>query len=273
MVQQRIIVFDLETVPDLIAARALLREESGTSDEDVRSRLIARYTKPGDDPKAVFIKVPLQRIVCIGALYAERSDHSEGWQIAKAGVGHVGMRDEQQLLEGFLSSFQDRPAPQLVGFNSSSFDLPVLRYRALALSVTAPELHRKSGRDYWYRFGRDHLDLCDLLSNFGASARPSLNEMSALCGVPPKLGGVEGGMVESLVSSGRIEEVANYCEVDVVSTYLLFLRYALVAGELTRDSYRQSLEVFGQFINDRAQKRPYLASFAELATSSTGARA
>jgi predicted PolB exonuclease-like 3'-5' exonuclease len=46
------------------------------------------------------------------------------------GAPHVGERSEKAL----ISSFVDRIAqltPQLVTFNGTSFDLPVLRYRAM----------------------------------------------------------------------------------------------------------------------------------------------
>jgi predicted PolB exonuclease-like 3'-5' exonuclease len=272
--EQRIIVFDLETVPDLGAGRSLLGEDETAADADVRGRLGARYAKQGEDPNAVFVKVPLQKIVCIGALYAQRPDRTAEWSITRSGVGHIGLRSERQLLESFVFSFQDRPAPQLVGFNSSSFDLPVLRYRALALSVAAPELHRSNGRDYWYRFGRDHIDLCDVLSNFGASPRPSLNELSALCGIPPKLEGIDGSRVESFVNSSRIEDVANYCEFDVLSTYLLFLRYMLVVGDLSVENYERSTSSFAEFISSRVEKRPHLSSFVGLnALANTGGSA
>ena len=207
--------------------------------------------------------MPLHRIVCIGALYAERADRTSGWKATRFGVGHIGLRSERELVKSFVASFHDRPAPQLVGFNSSSFDLPVLRYRALGLSIATPELHRSNGRDYWYRFGRDHIDLCDVLCNFGASARASLNEMAALCGLPQKLDGIDGSQVEAFVSSNRIEDVANYCEFDVLSTYLLFLRYMLVVGELSSEAYQQSLSSFAKFIVDRLERRPHLSSFAD----------
>jgi predicted PolB exonuclease-like 3'-5' exonuclease len=261
LAEQRIIVFDLETVPDLNVARSLLGEDQTSADADIRHKIGVRYAREGQDPNSVFVKVPLHKIVCIGALYAERADRATGWSITKSGVGHIGLRSEHQLVESFVGSFLDRPAPQLVGFNSSSFDLPVLRYRALALSVTAPELHRSNGRDYWYRFGRDHIDLCDVLSNFGASARPSLNEMAALCGIPQKLDGIDGSLVESFVNSGRIEEVANYCEADVLSTYLLFLRYMLVVGELSVEGFQRSISSFAELILSRVEKRPHLSSF------------
>ena len=46
----------------------------------------------------------------------------------------------------------------MVTFNGSSFDLPVLRYRAMINRVSAPGLEC---RRYWNRYSDDCLDLCD----------------------------------------------------------------------------------------------------------------
>ena len=84
-----------------------------------------------------------------------------------------------------------------------------------------------------------------------------------MCGIPKKLDGIDGTQVEAFVNANRIEDVANYCEFDVLSTYLLFLRYMLVVGELSVENHQQSLSSFSKFIADRIGKRPHLASFAE----------
>src|SRR5215469_3914082 len=67
MVERRVIVWDLETVPDLRAAARMLNME-GASDERVRSALGSGFPKH-----------PLHKIACIGALVAERN--SGGWCI------------------------------------------------------------------------------------------------------------------------------------------------------------------------------------------------
>jgi predicted PolB exonuclease-like 3'-5' exonuclease len=72
--------------------------------------------------------------------------------VIRSGVVHVGSRSERELIEGFVHSLAEVPSPCLVGFNSSSFDLPVLRYRAFALAVPAQVIHGSNGRDYWYRY-------------------------------------------------------------------------------------------------------------------------
>jgi len=260
MTQQRAVVFDLETVPDLVAGRQLLKVDPATSDEQVRQMLGERYTRPGEDPANAFIKIPLQRIVCIGAMYAERTDRGP-WIVVRSGVGHIGVRPERELVERFVDSLNETPSPQLVGFNSSSFDLPVLRYRAFALAIPAQTIHGSNGKDYWYRYGQDHIDICDIISGFGASARPSLAELAALSGIPAKTGGIDGSQVEPLVAAGRLEELAAYCDSDIFVTYLLFLRLSLVTGAIDLDCYASSLEHLRQHTADRIQKRPHLQAY------------
>jgi predicted PolB exonuclease-like 3'-5' exonuclease len=224
MSRQRAVIFDLETVPDLSAGRGLLQAGAEIPDGQVRRMLGERYARPGEDPDNAFVKVPLQRIVCIGALYIERIDNGP-WIVARSGAVHIGGRPERELVETFLDSLVEAPPPQLVGFNSSSFDLPVLRYRAFALIVPAPVIHGGNGKDYWYRYGWDHIDICDVISGFGASARPSLAELAALSGIPAKIGGIDGSQVEAMIAAGRLEELAAYCDTDVFVIYLIFLRF------------------------------------------------
>jgi 3'-5' exonuclease len=257
MSQQRVVIFDLETVPDLTAGRVLLKVDTDVSDGQVRRFLGERYKKPGEDPDNAFVKVPLQRIVCIGAIYAERIDRGP-WVVTRSGVGHIGIMPERELIERFVDSLNETPSPQLVGFNSSGFDLPILRYRAFALAVPALTIHGSNGKDYWYRYGRDHIDLCDVISGFGASARPSLAELAALAGIPAKIDGIDGSQVESMFTAGRLEELAAYCDTDIFVTYLLFLRFSLVTGGIILEHYSSSLEHLRQHITDRIQKRPHL---------------
>ena len=110
MSQQRAVIFDLETVPDLAAGRELLKIGAEVSDEQVRRSLGERYAKPGENPDEAFVKIPLQRIVCIGAIYAERSDRGP-WVVARSGVGHIGVKPERELIERFVDSLNEAPSP------------------------------------------------------------------------------------------------------------------------------------------------------------------
>ena len=75
---------------------------------------------------------------------------------------------ERQLVEGFFQYFE-RLKPRLVTYNGRSFDLPVLRYRAMLHGVSAPWLYQSGGRYnsylYWYDT-KWHCDLMDVLSDF-----------------------------------------------------------------------------------------------------------
>jgi predicted PolB exonuclease-like 3'-5' exonuclease len=266
LANQNVVVFDLETVPDIAAGRLALGLAGDAPDAEVRSALDEAYRKEGQTAKQVFIKAALHRIVCIGAIYAERQDRGHPWSITRAGAVHIGQRTERELIVAFLDSLADTPSPQLIGFNSSSFDLPVLRYRAIALSIPASIIHGGNGRDYWYRFGRDHLDLCDVISGFGATTRPSLAELGALCGISVKADGFDGAQVEPMTFAGRLDEVAAYCESDVVTTYLIYLRFSFVVGDLDCANYDHSLEDIRRFIEDRRERRPHLLRFIELLT-------
>src|SRR5262249_34752636 len=74
-------------------------------------------------------------------------------------------------------------SPRLVTFNGHSFDLPVLRYRAMVLGVSAPGL---SVRPYFHRYSEDAVDLCDVFSSFSPQGKASLHEISRVMGLPGK---------------------------------------------------------------------------------------
>ncbi len=186
------IVWDLETILEVDAAARMLGMKDA-SPEDVRAALGTGF------PKA-----PLHKIACIGALVASRRE--KGWHIDALGAPHMGERSEGEL----ISSCVDRIAqlhPQLITFNGSSFDLPVLRYRAMVNRVSAAGL---CGRPYFNRYSDDALDLCEVLGSFTPTptAKVSLDAISKVLGLDGKPGGVDGSQVEGFVADGRIAEVA-----------------------------------------------------------------
>ena len=128
------------------------------------------------------------------------------------GAPHVGERSERDLIAAFVDKIAQLK-PQLVTFNGSSFDLPVLRYRAMVHKVPAAGL---SARPYFHRFTDDAVDLCDVLSWFAPGAKASLHELCRVMGLPGKPDGMHGGEVEQYHRDGRIDEIAAYCESDVV---------------------------------------------------------
>jgi 3'-5' exonuclease len=233
MTAQSIIVWDLETVPDL-AGFAAANNLVGQSHAHIRSALGNRF------PKHIY-----HTIICIGALVARRErDH---WEVDALGTPHVGERTEKELIGAFCNTIAEL-APQLVTFNGNSFDLPVLRYRAMIHGIAAPGL---AARPYFNRYTEDAIDLCDILSSFAPHTKASLNELSKIMSLPGKPDGMDGADIERYFLDGRVKEIANYCERDVVNTYRVWLRYELFRGRLSESEHQASERSLANFMAQR----------------------
>ena len=81
MTEQTVVVWDLETVPDLAAAARML-DLGAAPEAEVREALGSGFPKH-----------PLHKIVCIGALVASRQ--SEGWRIDALGAPHMANERKQ----------------------------------------------------------------------------------------------------------------------------------------------------------------------------------
>ena len=97
------------------------------------------------------------------------------WIVDALGAPHVGERPEKELIASFVEKIAAL-SPQLVTFNGSSFDLPVLRYRTMVHGIAAPGL---AARPYFNRYTQDAIDLCDVLSSFNSQAKGTLHELCA----------------------------------------------------------------------------------------------
>ncbi|MEK8095013.1 3'-5' exonuclease [Methylocystis sp. IM3] len=259
-----LVVFDIEAVPDLGVGRRLLGQPEDAPDADVRRMLGERYGRDGQDPSTVFLKTPVYRIVSIAALYAKRDEGGGPWTVSQFGSRSIAEKSEAELLLGFVKSLPvdgRGTGPMLVTFGGNGFDLPLLRYRSFALGVPLPGLYNGGRRNYWHRFGQDHLDLCDVLSTYGASTKPSLAEMAALANIPVKIGGVDGSQVEALVTAGQLAEVADYCLTDVIATYCVFLRYEMARGDLRQAHFDASMDNLRSTIQRHIEQRPLLSAF------------
>jgi 3'-5' exonuclease len=238
-----VIVWDLETVPDLrglAAANAM----SGSTDDEVLAAIGDKF------PKHIY-----HSIVCIGALVAHREQGA--WMVDALGAPHIGERSEKQLIAAFVDKIAEF-SPHLVTFNGNSFDLPVLRYRAMINEVSAPGL---LARPYFNRYSEDALDLCDVLSSFSAQGRETLHEISKIMGLPGKPDGIDGGEVHRYFREGRIKEIADYCETDIINTYRVWLRYELFRGQLNPSDHAASEQGLAEFLR-RQESKPHLSGMA-----------
>ena len=242
MPEQNVVVWDLETIPDLRAAARMLNM-AHAADEEVRAAL-----GPG------FPKHPLHKIACIGALVAERQP--AGWEVRALGAPHIGQRTEAELIRSFIDRIGEL-RPQLITFNGHGFDLPVLRYRAMVNRVSGLGVQV---RPYFHRYAEDALDLCDVFGSYSPGAKTKLDEICKIIGLPGKPSGVDGSEVEAMVQAGRIDEVAQYCESDVLNTYRLWLVYELFRGTITAEQLAFSETQAAEFVRTRKSDNPHLVT-------------
>ena len=71
--------------------------------------------------------------------------------------------------------------------------------------------------------------------------------------------GESGSDVWDHYNAGQIEGIRNYCETDVLNTYLIYLRFEYIRGQLDKDSYVLELEKLGTSLAEDG--RPHLIKF------------
>jgi predicted PolB exonuclease-like 3'-5' exonuclease len=231
-----ILAFDIETVPDVDGIRRARDVPVGLSDAAVLDyALQQRRAQVGND----FLPLHLHKVVAIACVLRERGG------IKVASVGGVG-DPEPELIRRFFD-LVDKLVPQLVSWNGGGYDLPVLNHRALIHGVTAAKFWDWGDEDrdfkwnsYLGRYHTRHLDLMDVLAMYQPRASAGLDAMARLCGFPGKVG-MDGGDVHAAVQDGRLDEVRRYCETDAMNTYLLYLRFRLLRGELTAGEYAKEV--------------------------------
>ena len=262
MQHRSLFVFDIETVPDTDAAPRL----TGFDDPDILARRLEleRYHLEITDGRNAFPRQPFHRVVAISFLEAEidYSGGAESYFLKQLRSGGEAGFDEKQLLQGFFQYFE-RLKPRLVSFNGRGFDLPVLRYRAMVHGIAAPWFYGAGDKwnSYQSRYSLDwHCDLMEALSDYGASARVKLNEVCAALGLPGKFG-VDGAQVASMIDAGEVQAVRDYCETDVLNTYLVYLRMMHHRGSLDTDAHNRAVADVLALLRAEGAARPHLAAF------------
>ena len=202
-------------------------------------------------------------MVAIGLLVAKLQRTEKGFasNVVKSG-SITGPEDE--IIPKFWRFF-DRCEPLLVTWNGRGYDLPVLRTRALIKGIPMSRWFKFGNRyeNYSYRYSANwHCDLMDQISDYGACSKPAMDLIAKAMGLPGKLGG-NGAQVQAMFEAGEIENVAAYCECDVLNLYGIYLRWLLVTGQMDRSGYECSQAQLANFLGttDKAHHAEFLAKW------------
>ncbi|MDO5651036.1 MAG: 3'-5' exonuclease [Moraxella sp.] len=231
-----ILVFDIETIPDLDTGRRLYPEIQDLAEDDALTALMAlREAEAGN----TFMRTPLHKIACLSFLWVE----GEHFSLKSLSLHHMS---ESEILTTFFRAFAKKPV--IVSWNGSGFDVPVLLYRALHHKISAPALFNPAIKpDYLYRYGDMHIDLMDKMSLGNYGNKQKLDTIASLCGIAGK-GGTDGSQVVPMVKAGEWERLTTYCESDVLNTWFIYLRYQLLLGKLTHEQFDNAAVATTQYL-------------------------
>jgi hypothetical protein len=178
------LVFDIESVadPDLVARLRYPREAISPADavRRYRDELMKKY-------ESDFIPYTFQIPIAVAVAKVTADFH----------LTDLVLLDEPQfrphvIVENFWRGWEKYRRPTLVSFNGRSFDIPLLELAAFRYGVSAPGWFQAGGKAFDQPRGRynvqSHLDLCELLTNFGSTRfTGGLNLAANLLGKPGKM--------------------------------------------------------------------------------------
>lgn len=279
-----ICVFDIETVPDIELVRQYYELDSSLSEVEIcQHAFSAQKEKSGSE----FLPIYWHRVVSIASVicdeygkfikvgnFGKKSAESTETKSNADSSAFAHLADERVILSDFLR-FINSKEPRLVSFNGRGFDLPTIMLRAMKYNLSAfgyfesenASKTKNKWENYRARYSEKwHTDLLECLGNFGSVRNLNLDNVCKMLGIVGKYE-VSGGDVYSLYYDKKdIEKIDFYCQSDVLNTYWLYLKYAILKDELRLEDYAGILEDFKEKLpKDREYSQAFIANInAEL---------
>lgn len=253
-------VFDVESVADGALVSKIRYPGEGLSSEEA----LARYRRElveerGSDFIPYTYQVPVS--VAVAKVTAD-------FEMTDLVVLDEPRFRPHEIANLFWRGWEAYRRPTLVTYNGRTFDVPLLELAAFRYGLSVPGwFDSAGGRAYQQPRNRynaqAHLDLMDLLTNFGASRfSGGLNLAASLLGKPGKMD-IEGHMVQDLYDEGRVAEINDYCRCDVLDTYFVFLRVAVVLGRLSLSREQELVVDAKEWLGQRSEQSPVYARYLD----------
>lgn len=255
------LIFDIETVGD----GDLIRKVRYPDDDLTPREAIERYRRQlleetGRDVLPPTFVLPIS--VAVGKVSAD-------FRLTELTVLDAPAFRPQEIARRFWQGWQHYNRPTFITFNGRSYDIPVMELAAFRYGFSVPawfNVDSKSFEQSRNRYNHDsHLDLQELMTNFGAMRLSGgLNLLANLINKPGK-SGIDGSQVQDLFFDGHVEQINDYCRCDVLDTYFVFLRTRVLLGRLTLQEEQTLTELTRQMLTEQSEEhaayRHYLAAW------------
>ena len=164
------------------------------------------------------------------------------------------------ITQHFWQGWRHYNRPTFVTFNGRTFDLPVMELAAFRYGYQLPDWFNVEAKTYDQLRNRYnihmHLDLLDLISNFGTTRIiGGLNLLANLLGKPGKTD-VEGSQVQDMFFRGETQAINDYCMGDVLDTYFVFLRTRVLLGKITIEEEHERVAEVKNYLESKQKEIP-----------------
>jgi len=255
----RYLIFDAEAVADGELIARVKYSDDDLSPQDA----IARYRSEllesrGNDVIPVTFMLPIAVAV---------AKVSPDYRLQDLTVLDAPEYRPEKIADRFWRGWRHYDRPVFVTFNGRGYDLPLMELCAFRYGMSLPNWFNVNARSFEQsrnRYNTDaHIDLMDLLSNFGAyRVVGGLNVLANLIGKPGKTG-VDGSQIQAMYDAGETEAINNYCRCDVLDTYFVFLRSQVLVGRLPLADEQQIVAETKTWLQEQAGENAAYAHYLE----------
>lgn len=245
------LVLDTESVPDgELLARVKYPHDRLTPDEAIERAMREQVESTWNKSDFIPVSFHVPVAICVLRVGADFS-------LQQFTCLDAPQFRPREVVQKFWLGVSLHPRCKLATFNGRGFDLPLLELAAFRYGLSCRDYYQGSRN----RYGGNTLDLCDWMSNFGASRMSGgLNLLAKLLGKPGKME-VDGSEVLRFHRQGRLREINDYCLCDTLDTYFVFLRSRVLTGDLTFDQEQLLVDRARDYLDGKVDEMPALKKY------------
>lgn len=253
------LIFDCEAIADGdLVTRVRYPQEALTGPQAIRRYRDEVLAERGDGKDILPVTFMLPISVAVAKVDAQ-------FRLLDLSVLDAPQFRPHVITKHFWTGWAKYERPTLVSFNGRGYDLPLLELAAYRYGIAIPQWFNVQAKSFEQARNRynieTHIDLCDLLTNFGATRfAGGLNLAANLIGKPGKTG-VDGSKVQDMYDCGKVQEINDYCRCDVLDTYFVFLRSRVLLGKLKLDDEQKLVGEVKTWLASRTELIPAYAHY------------